>query len=191
MLKVWNKSYTSKNPKTLEKQMLKDFWEDYYIRRPNRANLNQLKQLAKIRISDAPEYKVLRKAFNKSPEGLVCGLCVDTSAILYHHIIPLSKGGTNIDANLLPMCWDCHSQVHIWMRIDKKDPIFQIIQTSLRSFRFPSTEILLKSLEDIYPDITEKHLENQSKEFHLGIYEVCDEYAWTATENIYKILRQK
>lgn len=29
-----------------------------------------------------------------------------------HHIIPLSKGGSNAQSNLIALCADCHSQEH-------------------------------------------------------------------------------
>lgn len=33
-------------------------------------------------------------------------------ALHAHHIIPLSKGGRNILANLIAVCEDCHSHIH-------------------------------------------------------------------------------
>jgi len=40
--------------------------------------------------------------------GKVCG----APAAEVHHIIPLSKGGTNTKANLISACKDCHDRRH-------------------------------------------------------------------------------
>jgi len=38
-----------------------------------------------------------------------------TRAVHLHHIIPLNGGGTNISTNLVPLCFDCHSEIHPWL----------------------------------------------------------------------------
>lgn len=41
-----------------------------------------------------------------------------------HHIIPLNGGGVNIRLNLVPLCIDCHTEIHPWMKLknNKKEP---------------------------------------------------------------------
>jgi 5-methylcytosine-specific restriction endonuclease McrA len=33
-----------------------------------------------------------------------------------HHIIPLNGGGVNIRLNLIPLCFDCHAEIHPWLK---------------------------------------------------------------------------
>jgi hypothetical protein len=37
-----------------------------------------------------------------------CGITKETGKIHYHHVVPISKGGTRA----IPMCDECHSKVH-------------------------------------------------------------------------------
>lgn len=54
----------------------------------------------------------------------LCEMCLRegraTAAEHVHHIIPLSDGGTNDDANLQSLCKRHHSSVHMQERIQKK-----------------------------------------------------------------------
>ena len=57
------------------------------------------------------EYEALR---TKLPEllGRKCRRCGSSNNIEYHHIKPLSMGGSNDLENLIPLCVDCHDYVH-------------------------------------------------------------------------------
>ena len=48
----------------------------------------------------------------------VCDFAVE-EMLEVHHILPLSKGGTNEWFNLALLCPNCHKAIHIW--IDQKD----------------------------------------------------------------------
>jgi 5-methylcytosine-specific restriction protein A len=54
----------------------------------------------------------LRKAFlTNNPLCRVCqeaGLLVPATEV--HHVIPLADGGTDDEANLMPLCKSCHSR---------------------------------------------------------------------------------
>ena len=41
--------------------------------------------------------------------------CSETTALHVHHILPLSRGGRTIDANLVTLCERCHSRRHSHM----------------------------------------------------------------------------
>ena len=45
-----------------------------------------------------------------------CGNCHATTDLHVHHIVPLSKGGTNNLSNLRTLCEDCHKRLHPHMR---------------------------------------------------------------------------
>jgi 5-methylcytosine-specific restriction protein A len=46
----------------------------------------------------------------------LCALCEAegrlTPATMTHHVVPLSRGGTNRSDNLLPVCRECHDRLH-------------------------------------------------------------------------------
>jgi 5-methylcytosine-specific restriction endonuclease McrA len=47
--------------------------------------------------------------------GYKCKLCSER-ANRAHHLIPLSKGGTNTLINLIAVCSDCHKKYHRHLR---------------------------------------------------------------------------
>jgi len=50
--------------------------------------------------------------------GFKCAKCQKYSKgdLQLHHIIPLSKGGTNDRGNLIPLCSKCHEYIHYYNR---------------------------------------------------------------------------
>lgn len=51
-----------------------------------------------------------RKLLNKL--GNKCVNCGGVTHIEYHHIVPLSNGGTNKLSNIVPLCVECHYNAH-------------------------------------------------------------------------------
>lgn len=49
-------------------------------------------------------------------DGNTCGNCGNTTNLHVHHIVPLSKGGTNNLSNLRTLCSSCHKKLHPHMR---------------------------------------------------------------------------
>ena len=58
--------------------------------------------------------KVAHKAKRENLLGTVCCNCGKEcgSEIEYHHIVPLERGGLDIESNLAPLCYECHTLVH-------------------------------------------------------------------------------
>lgn len=48
----------------------------------------------------------------KERDGGRCVRCGSTNKVQTHHIIPLSKGGTNHSFNLITLCESCHESQH-------------------------------------------------------------------------------
>ncbi|MBI4789589.1 MAG: HNH endonuclease [Chloroflexi bacterium] len=48
-------------------------------------------------------------------DGHRCGNCGSNTKLQVHHIVPLSKVGTNQLSNLRTLCLDCHKRVHPYM----------------------------------------------------------------------------
>ncbi len=42
----------------------------------------------------------------------VCQRCPSSERLEVHHIIPLSRGGSNLDLNLIVLCYKCHNKRH-------------------------------------------------------------------------------
>ena len=59
------------------------------------------------------KWRKIRNAFVKKHP--VCELCerknILTPAEEVHHVIPLSKGGSNDEENLMALCKSCHSRI--------------------------------------------------------------------------------
>ena len=49
-------------------------------------------------------------------DGYKCGNCGGAIGLMVHHIVPLSKGGTNSLGNLRTLCEECHRKLHPHMR---------------------------------------------------------------------------
>ena len=45
-----------------------------------------------------------------------CGNCGSNYNLHVHHIVPLSKGGTNKESNLRTLCENCHKKLHPHMK---------------------------------------------------------------------------
>ena len=72
---------------------------------------NQNKTDKRFKVS---RYKRMRKVKNKltSNQCYICG----EDAYCMHHIIPLIFGGNNRKGNLIPICKECHKQIHEFMK---------------------------------------------------------------------------
>ena len=56
-----------------------------------------------------------RKKLNNSEKnliGLKCANCESIEGLEYHHIIPLSLGGSNLLSNYVCLCYKCHALMH-------------------------------------------------------------------------------
>lgn len=58
--------------------------------------------------------KVAHRAKAEKKLGTVCCNCGRECGgeIEYHHVVPLESGGNDIESNLAPLCYECHSMVH-------------------------------------------------------------------------------
>jgi len=67
--------------------------------------------------------KVARRAKHEKLLGTACCNCGKEcgSEIEYHHIVPLERGGKDIESNLAPLCYECHTTVHFDFRRQKPD----------------------------------------------------------------------
>lgn len=59
------------------------------------------------RIYDEKFMELLMKA-----HGTKCANCGGNKDVEYHHIVPLTMGGTNAISNFIPLCYICHKKSH-------------------------------------------------------------------------------
>jgi 5-methylcytosine-specific restriction endonuclease McrA len=71
--------------------------------------------VAKIRRTYPDNWDELRRKVLER-DGYRCRRCnANLRGVFYrevHHIIPLSRGGTNLMSNLISLCSDCHCKQH-------------------------------------------------------------------------------
>lgn len=48
----------------------------------------------------------------KQNKGSSCCNCGSSENIEYHHIVPISLGGNDIESNIVPLCHRCHKAAH-------------------------------------------------------------------------------
>lgn len=53
-----------------------------------------------------------RVLWGKRQKLYYCVNCGATDNIQFHHIVPLSNGGTNRETNIVPLCLTCHIKAH-------------------------------------------------------------------------------
>jgi len=66
----------------------------------------------KIAIEYPADWDEIRKRILER-DSFTCCNCQATNTILHvHHVVPLTRGGTSIDSNLITLCEDCHKFIH-------------------------------------------------------------------------------
>lgn len=69
----------------------------------------------RVRVGYPDNWASVREKVKKRDE-YKCVLCSKTSFLQIHHIIPLSKGGTNNLSNMETVCRNCHEEIHPHMK---------------------------------------------------------------------------
>ncbi|WP_375142034.1 HNH endonuclease [Natronoarchaeum rubrum] len=64
------------------------------------------KQNQNSKVSPGQRDRILRRDNNRCPR------CQTSSPLEVHHIIPVSRGGTKDDGNLVTLCENCHTAAH-------------------------------------------------------------------------------
>ena len=78
--------------------------------------IEKLKRFAEFKIPNHKPYRQRRK-LRFSVTG-ICSVCRVYEANCQHHIIMLCNGGSNKSYNRIPICNECHSRIHNWVRVD-------------------------------------------------------------------------
>ncbi len=54
---------------------------------------------------------------DKKEIGVLCCNCGSKEELEYHHVVPISLGGKDVNSNIVCLCYPCH-QKHIMGRVN-------------------------------------------------------------------------
>lgn len=114
-------------------QSLTIFW--------NQVPLNQAERLRYLwTYADLPIVCKARRFRRQVPTvpnwGLVCWSCLSVDATEWHHIIPISCGGSNVLQNFVKLCERCHLLVHVGHH--RVEPV--VFRSKIRTPSVPDVE---------------------------------------------------
>jgi hypothetical protein len=75
--------------------------------------IKQLIRLSEVKIDNNYPYEKRRE--KKYGCKKRCWVCEHNKAGYFHHIVLLKNGGYNWGFNRIPICPQCHKQIHTWM----------------------------------------------------------------------------
>jgi hypothetical protein len=111
--------------KKQEVYYLRSFWSRSEHLRKNESVLDLLREYAGIRLTDVTvhrrrerekHWKLIRVGLRKRLGRGKCASCWCHEDLLWHHIIQLQHGGSNVDSNLIAICETCHAAIHPWLK---------------------------------------------------------------------------
>ena len=83
------------------------------------------------------------KSILKQIKGTVCVNCGknELDEINYHHIIPLSLGGNDIESNIVPLCSKCHDLLHFGQNDNGSFSHSQLIKSGIEKAKLQGKQI--------------------------------------------------
>lgn len=115
-----------KQERRARNKAVRDFWAVFYTATDKAARLRVLIEMADWNWNTRPNTDEVRRKqrarFNYDRRqikllGKKCQACEERPAQCRHHIVPISRGGSNHQHNIMLLCDDCHKEIHPWMKI--------------------------------------------------------------------------
>lgn len=101
---------------------MEDLIDSTLVKYVNSIRFNLLSGTAKNLRPELEEWGELRRRILEEDKYL-CRMCrTDSRERHVHHIIPLSKYGSNHPNNLITLCYDCHNKVHPDIEVTRNVP---------------------------------------------------------------------
>lgn len=111
-------------------------------------------------------FKIREKVFEKY--GRCCSMCGSNQNIEVHHKIPIREGGTNELENLIPLCRDCHQEIHHFVfSKEPKDISSKYGQYTKRKNKFKKGYLILYAIKHNY----RLKIKYETHKFQAGIEE--------------------
>lgn len=76
--------------------------------------ISLLKEIAEMPGPRKSNYFNKRKIGHKC--NTICGVCEKNKAFYHHHLVTLKNGGRNKKKNMIPICDQCHNEIHPWLK---------------------------------------------------------------------------
>jgi hypothetical protein len=99
-----------------------NFYFTYYNLKTISERINLLKFYSEIDLTNKipPCYRDkmydFRRSFPQKPYNQPCNVCLKIESACLHHIIQIQYGGDNLKENKLPICNDCHKEIHTFLK---------------------------------------------------------------------------
>lgn len=101
---------------------MEDLIDPTLVKYVNAIRFNLLSGTTKNLRLEPEEWEGLRSGILEEDKYL-CRMCLTDSRERHvHHIVPLSKYGSNHPTNLITLCYDCHSKVHPDIKLTRHVP---------------------------------------------------------------------
>ena len=111
-------------------------------------------------------FKTREKVFEKY--GRCCSMCGSEQNVEVHHIIPIREGGTNELENLIPLCRDCHQEIHHFVfGGNSKNISSKYGQYTQKKNKFKKGFLLLQAIKHKY----RLKIKYETHKLHAGIEE--------------------
>lgn len=105
-----------------EQAALYYFWLQAERCQGRTARLGLLGELADVTVRRPLEWdrKAIRRAFEAGRlearlDRQFCFACGAGKGLAFHHVVTINHGGSNDLRNQVPLCADCHKQIHPWL----------------------------------------------------------------------------
>lgn len=84
--------------------------------------LELLREAAELKMFNKVPYLQRRREFDRMKwqfhsNWILCKVCQEKTVKHIHHIIQLQHGGTNQMKNIIGLCFDCHAEIHPWLKV--------------------------------------------------------------------------
>lgn len=76
--------------------------------------IDELKRLSLVSVENRTPY-IKRRSKKRYGNNKICWVCNINEATCQHHIIMLKNGGYDNGINRIPICNECHSEIHTWI----------------------------------------------------------------------------
>ena len=125
-------------------------------------------------------------------KGTICCNCCsyEGNNIIFHHIVPLSLGGTNNITNIVPICEKCHNLIHHQYHNDRQqDTHSDLIKAGMQRAKEDGKIIGRKALTiEMIPDDFKKIHYPKIKDKEITIAELSRQLGMSRT-TIYKYIK--
>ncbi len=126
---VWSKKQKKKKKESpsgdfgINWLICKEF-KNEFLNRTYEEKILELRKLSEKKINNKIPY-LKRRNKTHGGNGKDCWVCKKNKAVCQHHIIQLQNGGFDNGINRIPICNDCHEDIHTFLKIKRLEKKFE------------------------------------------------------------------